>query len=78
MEKNFKMIDKKNSERVIQIIKESKQSSNKDLIFAMEFIKEDFEKTKNSLITLTHHLDKLENSYNLLLKEFQERTKKNG
>lgn len=65
-------------EKIIRIIKEHKQSSNKDLVYAMEFIKQDFEKTKDSLIKLTHHLDKLENSYNLILKEYQIRNNKNG
>ena len=41
----------------------------------MEFINEDFKVTKESLIKLTHHLDALENTYNLLHKEFTERTK---
>jgi len=64
---------KEESIKVIQIIKECKNSSNKDLVYAMNFIKEDFETTKENLIKLTHHLDKLESSYNLLLKEYQER-----
>ena len=67
------MTKKEESEKVINIIKEHKNSSNKDLIFAMDFINEDFEKTKESLIKLTYHLDKLEDSYNVLLKEYQGR-----
>lgn len=69
---------KEDSEKITKIIKEHKSCSNKDLIFAMDFIKEDFEKTRDSLIKLTYHLDKLESGYNLLLKEYQERTIKNG
>lgn len=69
---------KEDSNKVVQIIKEHKNCSNKDLIFAMDFIKEDFDLTKENLIKLTHHLDKLENGYNLLLKEFQQRNTKNG
>ena len=68
---------KEESIKVSSIIKEHKNSSNKDLVFAMNFIKEDFETTKDSLIKLTHHLDKLEISYNLLLKEYQERNNQN-
>lgn len=60
---------------VLQIIKEHKERSNKDLQIAMEFINEDFKVTKESLIKLTHHLDALENTYNLLYKEYTERTK---
>jgi len=70
------MTKKQDSIKVSQIIKEHKSSSNKDLVFALEFIKEDFELTKDSLIKLTHHLDKLEISYNLLLDEMNKRTNK--
>jgi hypothetical protein len=73
MEKVYNMKSKEEIDRVVKIIKECKQSSNKDLQYAMDFINEDFEQTKNTLIKLTHHLDKLENSYNLLLKEYQNR-----
>ena len=63
---------------VLQIIKEHKDRSNKDLQIAMEFINEDFKVTKESLIKLTHHLDKLELTYNTILKEYNSRTNKNG
>lgn len=66
---------KEESEKVLKIINDYKSSSNKDLTVAMDFIQEDFNFTKETLIKLTHHLDKLENSYNLLLKEYQDRTK---
>ena len=65
---------KEESEKVNKILKEHRQVSNKDLMFAMDFLKEDFDLTKETLIKLTHHLDKLEISYNLLLKEYQNRT----
>ena len=51
---------------VLQIIKEYKEKSNKDLQIAMEFINEDFKITKESIIKLTHHLDSLENTYSIL------------
>ena len=69
------MNKKETAEKVLNIAKDIKSHSNKDLIFAMDFIQEDFSKTKETLITLTHHLDKLENTYNLLYKEFTERNK---
>jgi len=74
----YNMSKKEESIKVSGIIKNTKNSSNKDLIYAMDFIKEDFEVTKNSIITLTHHLDKLESGYNLLLKEYQNRNNSNG
>lgn len=68
------MENKQQVEKVVQIIKECKSRPNKDLTIAMDFLKEDFDKTKESLIKLTNHLDKVEASYNILLKEYQSRT----
>jgi hypothetical protein len=71
------MLSKEESEKVVNIIKDYKSSSNGELTFVMDFIQGDFEKTKESLIKLTEHLDKLESTYNLILKEYQLRTKSN-
>jgi len=70
------MTKKEQSEKVIKIIKDYKSSSNKDLELAMDFIKEDFDFTKESIIKLINHLDKLELSYNTLLNEHEKRIKK--
>ena len=67
------MENRQHAEKIVQIIKEHKSRPNKDLIIAMDFLKEDFEKTKDRLLKLTNHLDKVESSYNLLLKEYQSR-----
>lgn len=76
MENHFNISEKKiKSNEILEIIKEYKERSNKDLQLAMDFIQEDFNITKESLLKLTHHLDKLENTYNLLYKEFTERNK---
>lgn len=69
------MTKKKTSEKALNIIKEYKSQSNKDLIFAMEIIQKDFNMTKETLLKLTHHIDKLETTYDLILKEFESRTK---
>ena len=69
------MFDPKDSEKVSRIISEYKSSSNKDLTFAMDFIQDDFNFTKERLIELTNHLDKLEMVYNKILLEYQNRTK---
>jgi hypothetical protein len=76
MEKSFDL-DKKRikATEVLQIIKEYKEKSNKDLQIALEFINEDFKITKDSIIKLTHHLDSLENTYNMLHKEYTNRLK---
>jgi hypothetical protein len=41
----------------------------------MDFIQKDFNFTKERIIELTNHLDKLEILYNKLLTEYQNRTK---
>ena len=69
------MTKKETSEKALNIIKEYKSQSNKDLIFAMEIIQKDFNVTKETLLKLTHHIDKLESTYDLILKEFESRTK---
>jgi hypothetical protein len=70
------MTKKEQAEKVIKIIKEYKSLPNKDLIFVMDFIQEDFKFTKETLIKLTEHLDKLELTYNTILTEFENRNKK--
>jgi hypothetical protein len=76
MESSFKIDEKRiKANEVLLIIKEHKERSNRDLQIAMEFINEDHKVTKDSIIKLTHHLDALENTYNVLHKEYTERTK---
>jgi hypothetical protein len=76
MESSFNINEKRmKANEILQIIKEHKDRSNKDLKLAMDFIQEDFNMTKESLIKLTHHLDKLENTYNIIHKEYTSRSK---
>jgi hypothetical protein len=67
------MDKKEQSEKVLKIIKDYKSHSNKDLTFVMDFIQEDFNLTKETLIKLSTHLDKLELTYNIILKEYESR-----
>ena len=60
--------------KTMEVINDPKSSSNSDLIFAMDIIQKDFESVKETLIKLTHHLDSLENTYDLVLKEYNSRT----
>jgi site-specific DNA-adenine methylase len=60
-------------EEIFDILKNYKNKSNKDLINAMDFLTEDFEKTKDLLLKLSLHLDTTEESYNKILKEFKSR-----
>lgn len=62
--------------KALEVIKDYKNKSNKELVFVMDFINEDFVNTKNSLMRLTEHLDKLEHNYNLILKEYNSRNNK--
>jgi hypothetical protein len=66
------------SEEVLKIISERKERSNKDLEIAMKFIKADFDHTKEQLIKMTDHLDKLEITYNTLLREYNLRNGVSG
>jgi hypothetical protein len=66
-------MDKVESSKIVEIIKEHKTRPNKDLILALEFIKKDYDLTKENLIKLSEHLDKLELSYNTILKEYESR-----
>jgi hypothetical protein len=60
-------------EKVLEIIKDYKNRPNKDLVKAMDLLTQDFEFTKNKLVELSKHLDKVEYTYNTLLKEYNER-----
>jgi DNA anti-recombination protein RmuC len=62
------------SEEVLGILKDYKNKSNKDLVSALDFLKNDFEKTKDILVKLTYHLESTENSYNKILEEINKRT----
>ena len=65
---------KEESKKALEIIKNYKSSPNKDLIFVLEKLQEDFNQTKNAIIKLTNHLDKVEITYNLILTEYKKRT----
>ena len=62
------------NEQIIEVLKNYKNKSNKDIIFEMDFLNEDFGKTKDLLIKLSKHLDTTEESYYKLLEEFKRRT----
>lgn len=68
------MDKKETAEKVLGLIKDYKNQPNKELLFVMDFLKEDFEQTKTTLIKLTEHLDKVEKTYNLVLEEYKNRT----
>jgi len=55
------------------IIKDIDSSSNKDLTEAMDFLNTDFSETKSMIIDLTNHLDNIEDLYNKILTEYENR-----
>jgi hypothetical protein len=60
-------------EKVINILSDLKNKSNKELIFAMDFLSSEFEQLKVSIVELTKHLDASEECYNRILKEYESR-----
>ena len=66
-------MEKVTKEQVLETVSKYKEKSNKDLEITLEFINTEFEKTKENLIKLTDHLDKLEITYNTILKEYKSR-----
>ena len=66
------------SEDALEILKDYKNKSNKELTDVLDFLQEDFDKTKNLLVKLTYHLETTENSYNKILEEYKKRLTHNG
>ena len=59
--------------RIQDIINDYRSLPNKELEYGMDYINNDFNKTKELIIKLTRHLDGLELSYNNILKEYNRR-----
>ena len=60
-------------EEVTEIISDIKNRGNSDLEKVMDFLNDDFEETKEMILNLTKHLDKIEELYNKILKEHESR-----
>jgi hypothetical protein len=73
MEKRFDTNEQIKASKVLEIVSDYKNKSNKDIELALEFISLEFDKTKENLLKLTDHLDKLEITYNTILKEYKKR-----
>lgn len=69
MENHINMTDKE----VLDILKDYKNKSNKNLTDVMDFLQSDFAKTKDLIVKLTYHLDETEKSYNKVYEEFKKR-----
>lgn len=60
-------------ERLNETLSNLKESPNKDLVFCLDYLNEEFEATKHNVIKLTEYLDKVEMLYNKILKELEGR-----
>jgi DNA anti-recombination protein RmuC len=66
------------SEDALEILKDYKNKSNKELTDVLDFLQEDFDKTKDLIVKLTYHLETTEKSYNKILEEYKKRSLNNG
>ena len=62
-------MDIKDAEKIAEIVKDYKNKSNKDLTKVLEFLNGEFNQTKSKLLMLSNYLDKIETTYNTILKE---------
>ena len=60
-------------EKIIGIVKNVKDKSNKDLIESRDTLLIEFDKTKELIINLTRHLDSVQRDYELINKEIGNR-----
>ena len=63
-------------EILIKIIENVEETPNKDLSEAVNILFDEFNKTKETIIDLTRHLDSIEVSYNKVNNELKNRIKK--
>lgn len=61
-------------ELVNNVMNNLNESTNKEILHSLEYLSNDFEETKKTIINLTKHLDNVELVYNKILKEYQKRT----
>ena len=66
-------MNKEEFENIIELQKELKDQPNSKLIEVMERLTTEFDLTKESIINSTIYLDKVEELYNKVLKEYETR-----
>lgn len=62
-------------DKIIEVVSDVKNKSNKDLFTALNELSAEFNKTKDLIIDLTRHLDNVERMYNVVNNEIENRTK---
>ena len=67
-------MNKEEFENIVNELGDLKNLPNSKLIEIMDKLTNDFDLTKNSIISLTVYLDSVEELYNKTLKEYQSRT----
>jgi len=67
-------IDNMEKEKILNIVTDVKNKSNKDLQESLIFLSEEFDNTKNLIIDLTRHMDSVEDIYNKVNEEIKKRT----
>ena len=63
----------KEAEKIADIVKDYKNKSNKDIVKVLEFLNTEFDETKSKILMLSNYLDKIEGTYNTILKEHNSR-----
>jgi flagellar motor switch protein FliG len=58
---------------LVEVAKDAKNVPNTRLEQTMDQLSKEFETTKQSILGLSFYLDKIEELYNTMLKEYQER-----
>lgn len=60
-------------DKIIEVVENAKDKSNKDLIECRDILALEFEKTKELIINLTRHLDAVSEYYETINKEIGKR-----
>lgn len=60
-------------EKIVDIVKDVNNKSNKDLFEVRDELMIEFEKTKELIIDLTRHMDNIEEMYNIVNNEIGKR-----
>lgn len=59
--------------KLLEIVENVKDKSNKDLFEAEDFLYNEYEKTKSLVIELTRHMDAIEDLHTTITKEIENR-----
>jgi hypothetical protein len=68
-------MDKTEFEKIVNDVKTLGDFPNTDLINLMDKLSTEFDSVKQSIISTTYYLDRVEELYNIVFKEYQKRTK---